>query len=385
MITLKNGIFKAIILCLAVLTLLGVFGVSAFAGGDSGEEEEKIEILINSPAITMTVKSEITMTVTVTPAGVLDTHKVVWSSDNKKIATVSEDGTVKGISPGRAIITASLAGTDARATFPITVMQRKNFLLDYLSKNQVASYRFSYEDNCFYADDKNCWQSAFGYMNIYNLVAPYTGIEIDFVRLHFDYEGKSWLMQLWKGQYGAVFYGDEIGIYTYDGLVDKDRISVLTNYQKPDEDDWLYMEQSLYRDELNNGKFVHQFTRSRDRYWWNTGFIPGHLWQTEPADELRLVATIEMKSEEMARIVGNELLSCDFKEVTSKDDMPLDSFFIEGKNLSIVWQNISEAESSVPVKLTLAGLFMSFLMTTGIGLGILALLSMLGLGIFIIL
>ena len=88
---------------------------------------------------------------------------------------------------------------------------------DLIDENgvQVAGYRYSNDgDGYYYTDDKDCWQMNAGYNEVYDNMAPMTAMFIDQVRLRFNYGGKDWMIQLWKGQYGWLLVGTEIGLYT---------------------------------------------------------------------------------------------------------------------------------------------------------------------------
>lgn len=133
---------------------------------------------------------------------------------------------------------------------------------------------FSYDsvDGAFYAS-LNAWQRNFGYTYIYDYAAPFGVIWYDTSRVFFSYDNKDWMVQLWKGQYGWVLIGCEIGLYYRDFdddsfLVDnKDR-----KYFKCAEDDMLIkMSLSLYRD----GRLL--FNRREQYSWWLTGFVLGAL------------------------------------------------------------------------------------------------------------
>ena len=64
----------------------------------------------------------------------------------------------------------------------------------------------------------DAWQKAFGYLDAYNRAAPYLSMVFDSYPIYFDYEGRTWLVQIWKGQYG-ICTGCEIGLYYTDGIV----------------------------------------------------------------------------------------------------------------------------------------------------------------------
>ena len=134
---------------------------------------------------------------------------------------------------------------------------------------QALGYRYSNEgDGYYYPDDKDCWQRNAGYNEVYDNMAPMTAMFIDQVRLRFNYGGKDWMIQLWKGQYGLIFYGAEVGVYTKP----KDR--VLMHYDCATDEEMLKM--SMVFNEYKNGKWQQRFTRPYGYYWWCTGFVPGN-------------------------------------------------------------------------------------------------------------
>jgi hypothetical protein len=110
------------------------------------------------------------------------------------------------------------------------------------------------------------------------------------------------------------------------------------------------MEVSVYHEQLN-GEWKHDFTREYDRYWWCTGFKAGILRDMEPADELRMVSRITFKSEEIAGVVAQGLYDCGFVQAADKDKMGLDSYYLDGADVYVKWQNISEAENTMPIKI----------------------------------
>ena len=133
---------------------------------------------------------------------------------------------------------------------------------------------FSYDsrDNAFYAS-LNAWQRSFGYTYIYDYAAPFGVIWYDTSRIFFNYDDKEWMVQLWKGQYGWVLIGCEIGLY-YRDFDDKSTLvdDKGRKYFKCADDDMLIkMSLSLYRD----GKLL--FSRHEQYSWWLTGFVPGML------------------------------------------------------------------------------------------------------------
>ncbi len=315
-----------------------------------------------------------TMVLTAEVTGVSKQPVISWKSSDTAVATVDENGTVTGIAVGRALITATaeVAGQTIEAHYSVNVVTNDNFIKNFLEENQVLSYQYSYVDDYYYTNDKDCWQDTFGYARIFDLVAPYIALEYDYTRVFFNYEDRDFMVQLWKGQYGYVFYGSEIGIYSKDPS-DKEP-GMLTFYGKAEEEYWPTMEMTLYH-ENRDGEWEREFTRDYDKYWWCTGFKPGHLRQVEPADELRMVAKITFKDAKMAKQFALGLKECGLTRAKNVNSLENDNYYRVKDTVHIRWQNISEAENTMPLKIGAATLFaMNFIaMLTG-------LLFMLGFG-----
>ncbi len=147
-------------------------------------------------------------------------------------------------------------------------IETEDYYSDEMDKSGVFGYLYEPKGMYFYtASDP--WQRNVGYNELFDITAPATLINFKTTRLRFEYGKKDWMIQLWKGQYGLLFYGAEVGVYTKP----KDR--ALAHYDAASDDEMLKMSMdfSLKRD----GKWVKRFTRPYDSYWWCTGFLPGNL------------------------------------------------------------------------------------------------------------
>ena len=279
-----------------------------------------------------------------------------WVSSDESIATVDANGLVKGEGVGRALITVSavVSGQTVEGYYSVNVITSKNFVKNFMEGNQIVSYQYSYVDDYFYTNDKDCWQDTFGYARIYDLAAPYVVLEYDYTRVFFNYEDRDFMIQLWKGQYGYVFYGAEIGIYTKD-VSDKEP-GYLTFYGKAEEEYWPTMEMTLYHETID-GEWVREFTREYDKYWWCTGFKVGHLRDVEPADELRMVTKITFKDAKMAKEFALGLKACGLTRAKNVNSLENDNYYRVKDTVHVRWQNISEAENTMPIKLGAATLF----------------------------
>jgi hypothetical protein len=122
---------------------------------------------------------------------------------------------------------------------------------------------------------------------------------IDCEPIRFEYEGKKWLIEFWKGQYGMTT-GCEVGIYTTTGpSLDIPGLFHGTFYKCSSEEDYLPMTISLRK---NNTVL---FTRN-DCQWWLTGFVLGEFSQSS---ELIMDIVITLKSLEMCNAFVEELMN----------------------------------------------------------------------------
>ena len=96
-------------------------------------------------------------------------------------------------------------------------------------------YSYNSEGNYYYVNDKVFWEKDASYNDVYDYMAPVAAMFIDQVRICFNYEGKDWMIQIWKGQYGMTA-GAEIGIYNktdkimqYDCVSEDEFLEMCTN------------------------------------------------------------------------------------------------------------------------------------------------------------
>ncbi len=345
---IKKILASILCLMLSLITIVSVSPLNAFAQPSTYEAlSEGHTLVMSSDHLSVRKRKTIQMTATVT--NVEQQPEITWSSSDESIATVDSDGVVKGKEVGRVVIRAQAVvdGETLNGEFAINVVKSSNLLRNLLEDNQVLSYQYSYVDDYYYTNDKEAWQHNFGFGKIYDFVSPYVLLEYDYIRVFFTYEDKDWMLQMWKGQYGLVIYGGEIGIYNRPHS--EDGIDAWTMFNCPEEKDWLQMEMTLWHEDIQ-GNWKRELTREYDYYWWCTGFKNGHLRNVEPADELRLTGRITFKDEEMAALVADGLAECGLELAANEDEIGIDSFCIDGSDITFSWQNVSEAESTMLIK-----------------------------------
>lgn len=130
-----------------------------------------------------------------------------------------------------------------------------------------TGYAYDPEQDIFYSI-KDPWQKKYGFCSLYDDWATPMGLVYDCEPVRFEYGGRRWLIEFWKGQYG-ITVGGEIGVYS-TAEPDKNIPGIFRgpHYRGVGEEEFLDMSFTLARD----GRAL--FTRS-DRHWWLTGFVLG--------------------------------------------------------------------------------------------------------------
>ncbi len=119
----------------------------------------------------------------------------------------------------------------------------------------------------------DAWQRDFGYMKAFDRYASHFNLVFDCEPIYFDYDGKTWLIELWKGQYG-INTGCEIGIYRADTII-PERQRKTTRFQSVPNEEMMCISAYLYR----KGKYLADLQK---RHWWLTIFDMGIY--TQPRD-----------------------------------------------------------------------------------------------------
>ena len=126
-VDMKHNIRKWVALLLIMMLAL----CAGFAGAESAGKAEIPfrNIVINEKQVVLLVGAskdlaETKLTYSVTPEDAT-WQDVIWSSSREEVATVSADGTVTGVAPGKAVITAASAQPESRlkAQIQVTVQQ----------------------------------------------------------------------------------------------------------------------------------------------------------------------------------------------------------------------------------------------------------------------
>lgn len=128
-------------------------------------------------------------------------------------------------------------------------------------------YEYDKEQDIF-TSTPDAWQKKYGYGTIYDRLAPYFNMIFDNQPVYFNYGGKTWLIEFWKGQYG-INTGSEIGIYHADSIISKSERKK-TIFLSAQEDEYLEMTTELFFRNTSIAKLSRQ-------HWWLTIFCMGRF------------------------------------------------------------------------------------------------------------
>ena len=199
------------------------------------------------------------------------------------------------------------------------------------------SYSYSEAGNYFYTDD-DPWQRNFGFNRLYDIGAVFTVMYLDTFHVYYNHNGYDWMVQFWKGQYGLLFLGGEIGLYY------KDPAKTTQHFNCAEEDMEINMQMSVYRGD----EYKELFTRPYAPHWWTTAFVPGKLKKFSDRTELTMVAKLEFKSVEEREKFCNALEKIDdvdgnrFRYSSSISISKPEYYTYNGSTVDLVWRYLDE-------------------------------------------
>ena len=151
-------------------------------------------------------------------------------------------------------------------------------------------YPFGYCFHCdcgFFSSTVDAPQKAAGYTWLYDYMAPRFQMVFDALPVYFNYRGRTWLIEFWKGQYG-INTGAEIGVYHTDTIIPRSEWDT-TIFAAATEEESPEMSMELFY----KGNPVAKMCGD---WWWLTIFSVG---QFSNPDDLSLEITIHFPDFEM--------------------------------------------------------------------------------------
>lgn len=145
----------------------------------------------------------------------------------------------------------------------------KCHLLNELTR--PLGYCYNQKQDIF-TNTADAWQKSYGYASIYDRMAPFLGMIFDCKPIYFDYEGKTWRIEFWKGQYG-INTGAEAGVYHADTIIPSSARD-LTIFHAATEEEAPEINMELFY----KGKPVAEISGTK---WWLTIFSMGQFSNPE--------------------------------------------------------------------------------------------------------
>lgn len=150
----------------------------------------------------------------------------------------------------------------------------------------------------------DAWQRQFGYCALCDEAAVWLGMVFDCLPVYFNYHGKTWLIEIWKGQYGMNL-GCEVGIYHADRILNEKEwkgslFQAVENEEMPEL--CLTLSSAVLKRQRNDRAILAKLC---GKHWWLTAFHTGCF--ARPAD-LQLNVSVTLQSQEMAEAFLRGLL-----------------------------------------------------------------------------
>ena len=340
----KNTLVAAV--TVVAVCLIAVAGVLGFKARKNNGVLNETAIESESTTVTTTTDPETTETTT-EPVTLTQTTKEITTKASKIVTTIITMGNKESTAQAAVIDNATVPVLDEDSMSKGKASIEKPAADSPLAKDmtiaglQSSGYNVTGLKGFIYNNDTdpNCMQKNFGYNVLYDAGASLIDFSIKTARFKFNYGGKAYMIQVWKGQYisgdiGTV--GGEVGIYTRK----ENKVSAIGHYDCAKQDDWLNMEMTVLWDEKGDGNYLPQFTRKYALHWWETGYVDGQLANKKDSSPLRILCRMTMKDEEQAIAFANALAAEGMTEVQTFNPTVKDTFKRQGKDIIFIWQNV---------------------------------------------
>ncbi|MDD6011326.1 MAG: DUF4474 domain-containing protein [Oscillospiraceae bacterium] len=291
---------NTIIAIVALIVVCGGSFLGAKALNKNTDAKTTAQIITTMPSAPMTESTTIPTTAATTTAAPTEPNTTAQPTNAQSLITTFpiDNQPTTTTAPSTTIPTtaATTVPTTASTTKVTTTKKKQTTTAEKEAEETIKnaaifdqgflSYMFDPEGKYYYTNS-DPWQRVLGFNELYDTAAPFVIMYLDTMRCKFTYDDKDWLIQFWKGQYGYVFIGHEIGVYT------KPTSRKAEHYDCASDEDSLFMSMTGYRD----GKEL--YSREYGKYWWCTGFVPGKLDKFSDRSELEIRCRITMKDYKM--------------------------------------------------------------------------------------
>lgn len=138
-----------------------------------------------------------------------------------------------------------------------------------LFNSLIEPFGYCYDKSQDIISSRNdAWQRSAGYTALFDRAAPLFNMVFDYLPIYFVYDNRTWLIELWKGQYG-INTGAEMGIYYADRILTEKELPT-AHFQAVEDNDMLPVS-------ILFSKENHLLARVAKKTWWLTVFCMGRF------------------------------------------------------------------------------------------------------------
>lgn len=175
----------------------------------------------------------------------------------------------------------------------------------------IAPFGYSYlPAQDIFTSRTDAWQREFGYCGLYDDAAVFLHMVFDALPIYFNYCGRTWLIELWKGQYG-INTGCEIGIYHANRILAEEERRH-TVFQCAEDENMPEISLAFSSAADGSGQNSGAIAKLRAKHWWLTAFRMGCF--SNPSN-LSLRTSICLYTPEMAEAFVRGLLGAGYNRV----------------------------------------------------------------------
>ena len=205
--------------------------------------------------------------------------------------------------------------------------------------NSYVSTDYSYNESgdYYYIDDKVLVSDADSRFDLNDKLEICDAMYIESLRFMFDAEGKKWLVNLYEGQFGFVFVGNEVSVLVAEGEVDS-----FSDFTYADESEMPLIQLELIWDEGKDGTVDDITSTPYEKFRYANVMKKGFLAGFTYPNELETRVKFGFASEEMTKAFVEAVKEKSFTEVFDADYLKADTFYVDGNTVIIDWNALCD-------------------------------------------
>lgn len=192
-------------------------------------------------------------------------------------------------------------------------------------------------------------QRRFGFNKAYDNLAGLANFYLDTIRVYFTYNGRDWLIELWKGEYAMASVGCEIGYYYNDrassdvnGRLDWS-VAEKKHFKSVGDEDAMYTSMELWQYvKSTDPEPVKRIDFGRRLCWWAADFENAVLEKHMDRTSLIMRGSIEFPTTEMRDLFTEGLDERGFKEASTSSYENTERYSVSGKKVTVMWRYFDE-------------------------------------------